>query len=302
MANLNLKKDFAKGDINFFAEFTANAQRMARILGYAIIAVVILAACIICYVAYLIIGNLVIQANIDSMNKKLQSEDYINLDSEATSLQQMLQDRNTYYFTLTSLKSDADSAYVCDITAIRTLEQSIPSDTTISLYTMENGMFTIEGLSFSYYSPTEMVNILQQSELFNDLDITIERNDPSEDATPDSYVLNTIPVYYRFTITGNLIGDYTVSCTSYVDADICGGVSTHAVVSGDSDVIDVPAQIEYNGVVNDLTSVLVDGVAVTADELTQIIDSQTMTITPTGNMEIVFNYTAPAATTEESEA
>ena len=92
MPSLGTKKDFAKRDMNFFADFTAAAAKMTRFLGYGVVVGIVVVAAIVGIVVYGIIRNAIVQAAINELNNQLQSEEYAGLEARAAELQQDLND------------------------------------------------------------------------------------------------------------------------------------------------------------------------------------------------------------------
>ena len=66
------KRLLAKRDMNFFAEFTANAAKMRRLFGYAVVIGVIVVGVLLAIVGYDLIRNALIKAEITSLKIVLE--------------------------------------------------------------------------------------------------------------------------------------------------------------------------------------------------------------------------------------
>ena len=304
MSSINPKKDFAKRDMNFFAEFTEKSAKMKRYLGFAFVIGFAVIVVVVGVIIFQLIMNQVIQNNINDLKKELASDEYQDLGLEYENLSNTLQTKTDYYFALTSHKANVDSVITSDLDAIRLLEACIPSDTIITGYETTAGVFTVSGQTFSYYSGVEIVNMLNNSDLFNDVEISIIRYDPAENNEEAStYVHNVINNYYEFTITGSIVGDYVVSVVAYNNTDLnaLGGVNATSVESGDSYTLENIMTREENGVTYTLESILVNGTTLTEEEFSFVSNNDVFSFVPNSNASIVLNYVNASAATESTE-
>ena len=137
--------------------------------------------------------------------------------------------------------------------------------------------------------------MLQASDVFSDLNVVVEHvNRATED--PEDGSLLTINTYYSFIITGDLTVDSYISVSKVIDSELgitaVGGVTTTAYATGSTYEIPDIGTLEVNGVSYQLSNVLVDGVAVTPDELDAIVANNSISGRASGNLNIELHYTA----------
>ena len=80
------KKLLAKKDMNFFREFTANAARAARMLGYAMVGGILVVFIVLGLIGYLAVRNFMKQQDIDAITAELAGPDYAGLEEKAKQL------------------------------------------------------------------------------------------------------------------------------------------------------------------------------------------------------------------------
>ena len=180
MPSLGSKKDIQKGDLNFFAEFTASAAKMTRMLGYGVVVGIVVVALIVGVIIWGIIRNSITQSKIDELNTILNSEEYKNLDAESQQLQQQLNSYNNYFYSLSQLRGQVDTTRSVSVNLADLIKSSIPSDSYIDNYDINQNTMHVEGYTFSYYSALNFVKMLNKSGLFaTPVTLTVARVDPS---------------------------------------------------------------------------------------------------------------------------
>ena len=111
------KKLLAKQDMNFFREFTANAARAARMLGYAMFLGILVVVIVLGLIGFLAVRNFMKQQEIDTITAELQSPEYAGLEEKAKQLQEELRQKNNYYYALTSMRTNVDRTATVPIRA-----------------------------------------------------------------------------------------------------------------------------------------------------------------------------------------
>ena len=104
MALFGSGKGYSKKDINFFAGFTANARKQTQILAVVVFIGIIAIGISLAITAYDWFRNSGVKKDIDNLNTTLASEEYAGLELKAQSLQQEINDKNQYYYTLTEMR------------------------------------------------------------------------------------------------------------------------------------------------------------------------------------------------------
>ncbi|MBR2820397.1 MAG: hypothetical protein IKD91_00790 [Clostridiales bacterium] len=299
------KKLLAKKDMNFFAEFTANAAKQARLLGYGVVIGVLVVFVVLAFIVAFFIRNSIIKSQINELKELLSGPDYATLEQDSEALKAQLNDRTNYYYALTQMRRDVDEIDPAPVELPDIIEKCIPSDSFISNYSITNSMVTMDGYSFTYYSPVDMVNMLNAKNVFTARPtITIDRYEPdTQQLTIDEIIagasVNAINNYYKFSISGTLIANVHIAITRYTDGESdtssLGGIETITVKAGDQYEIDGVAQYEYAGTSYNLTSIYVNGVQVEEASFNMIVANNKYVDIGRGNYDIRFYYTPVGA-------
>ena len=309
MASFGSSKSYGKKDINFFAQFTESARKQARMLLYVILFGLLIFGIFFVWLVFDIIKNGVVKAEIKKLNDELASPEYANLEIEYKNLQQELNERNQYYYALTEMRREVDELPVADTDLAAILGDSIPNDSYIDSYSVSGNEMLIVGYTFDYYSALELVNMMQNSDVFVNLNYQIEHvNEPADGAVTvsgDSVdSINTIDVYYKFTITGNLTLDTYISVGRFVLDDTgaiapLSGVETVKYEYGDAYSVDGINSYESNGVTYYLSYIMINDVRVDEDQYAAISANNSISGIAVQNTDIELYYTAAAPVAEE---
>lgn len=295
------KKLLAKKDMNFFREFTANAARAARMLGYAMVGGILVVFIVLGLIGYLAVRNFMKQQDIDAITAELAGPDYAGLEEKAKQLQEELDQKNNYYFALTTMRTTVDRVATVPMEIPGILAKSIPSDTYITDYAINGSSIKYNGYSFTYYSPVDMVNMLNTAKVFTSRPLfNIARVDGTTIGGPEvfynSKTGDALPLnnYYTFSIDGTLISKVYISIGRYLNG------TTVKSLSG-VETTEYNAGAEYNftegidtyvsgGVTYNLVRVTVDGTDITPDNLANIKASHAFSGTAKANTEINLYY------------
>ncbi|MCR5529015.1 MAG: PilN domain-containing protein [Saccharofermentans sp.] len=303
MANFGSAKGYSKKDLNFFAQFTAKARKQARVLAVVVLAALIVVGFFVLWTAWALFNNLRVKGQVDDLTIELQDPKYANLDIEAKNLEQEIIARNQYFYTISEMRRIVDETPSATTDLANLIGENIPNTTYISKYEITGTEMTIEGYTFNYYEASNITNMLQASDVFSDLNLTVEHVNRAENDPEDGSLL-TINTYYSFIITGDLTVDSYISVSKVIDSELgvtaVGGVTTTPYATGSTYEIPDIGTLEVNGVSYQLSNVLVDGVAVTPDELSAIIANNSISGRAAGNMSIELHYTV-VATDEAAE-
>ena len=295
------KKLLAKKDMNFFREFTANAARAARMLGYAMVGGILVVFIVLGLIGYLAVRNFMKQQDIDAITAELAGPEYAGLEEKAKQLQEELNQKNNYYFALTTMRTTVDRVATVPMEIPGILAKSIPNDSYITDYAIDGSTIKYNGYSFTYYSPVDMVNMLNTSKVFTSRpEITVQRIDGTTFGGPEVFYNaqtgDILPLnnYYSFSINGTLISKVYISIGRYLNG------TTVKSLSG-VETTEYNAGAEYNytegidtyvsgGVTYNLVRITVDGTDVTPDNLASIKASHSFSGTAKANTEINLYY------------
>jgi len=301
MPSFGSNKDVVKRDMNFFAEFTANAAKMTRMLGYGVFAGIVVVLAIVAVIVYGAIRNVIMKAAITDLQNTLASEEYAGLEGRAAELQNELNDKNNYYYVLSQMREQVDTTKCVSMQLPDKIKNCIPSDSYVENYRITQSSLHIDGYSFSYYSVLNMVNMLNKSDVFSaPVTLSINRVAPSSVGTPSDFIDNGINNYYQYQVEGVLTSEVYVSVSRY-SRDVnglvssLGAVETNPYSAGDSYSIEGVATFVQSGVTYNLESVLVNNAGLNADEVNAIVANDRIDGLANGDVSIQLYYTvAPA--------
>ncbi len=301
------KKLLAKKDMNFFAEFTANAAKAARMLGYGVAAGVLVVFVVLAFIVAFFIRNTIIKGQIRDMENLLASEAYASLEAEYDKLKEQLNEMSNYNYALTQMRKTVDEIDAAPTDLPDVIAKCIPSDSYISHYLITSSQLDLEGYTFVYFSPAEMIYLLNQKNVFTARpSIQIERAEAESsgeeyDPKTKTTTVDVINTYYKFTISGMLVSNAHINIIRYEDiADstkVLGMVESRSVKAGDSYDIDI-ANFTYAGVEYKLTKIYVDDVIVDEASFAEIVANGKFTDVARKNAEVKLYYapvTAQAA-------
>lgn len=288
------KKLLAKKDMNFFAEFTANAAKAARMLGYAVAAGILVVFVVLAFVVAFFIRNTLIKNEIRNMENLLASSEYATLEQEYALLKEKLNEMTNYNYALTQMRKTVDQIDPAPTELPEVLAQCIPSDSYITSYAISSSSLDFTGYTFTYYSPVEMVYLLNQKNVFTSRPtistarVTQESKGETTDPVTKKTSIDLLNNYYEFTVSGVLVSNVHISITRYEDVEgsskTLGGIESMTEKAGDSYTIKPVASYTYAGVTYQLTKIFVDDVMVeegsfnaikTADEYTDVARKNT---------------------------
>ena len=307
MAKVNgvSKKLLAKKDMNFFAEFTANAAKQARMLGYAVAAGILVVFVVLAFIVAFFIRNTLIKNDIKNMENLLASPEYATLEQEYAILKEKLNDMTNYNFALTQMRKTVDQIDPAPTELPEVLAKCIPSDTYIDSYILSESQLEFSGYTFTYYSPVEMVYMLNQKNVFTarpsieTTRVTQESQGEKIDPETKKTTVDVLNNYYKFTVSGVLVSNVHISIIRYEDVEgstkSLGGIQTMTEKAGDSYHISPVASYSYAGVNYKLTKIFVDDVLVEEGSFNEIMTNDDFTDVARKNTEIKLFYAPVAA-------
>ncbi|MBP5655831.1 MAG: PilN domain-containing protein [Clostridiales bacterium] len=313
------KRLLAKRDMNFFAEFTANAAKMRRMFGYAVVIGVIVVGVLLAIVGYDLVRNALIKAEITSLELILNSEEYAHLEERAQELARELEEKQNIYYALTQMRKQVDTTNSAPVDLPDILKASIPSDTYVEHYAITSNEAAISGASFSYYSVVDMVHKLNESDVFTTVPklhiATVDptsiagvsdfiQTKPSADGKTSVTTFNLIDNYYQFEIQGTLLGEVYISIGRYANGDVAtslSGIETIPVKIGNPYEIADVATYTTGGITYNLAKITVNGIAADQNSVDGAKANNKIAGTAYNNIEIGLYYDKPVETTESSE-
>ncbi len=300
------KKGYSKSDINFFEEFTASARKQTQVLAVVVFVGIIAIGLCLAVLAYDIFRNLSVQKDIDDLNATLASDEYAGLELRSQSLQQEINDKNQYFYTLTEMRRIVDETAAAPVDIAELIGDNIPSDAYVDSYTLTGTSLTLQGVTFSYYDAANIAYMLNESDVFaNYVAPNLERDDTMNGA--EGVEENPIDIYYDFTISGNIVSDSVISVVHYANTEsgviALSGVSSQTVEAGAEYEIQGINTYTVNGVNYSLASVVINETALTPAEFASVSAADKVSGIANGNVEIVLYYNVvTVAEAEEGSA
>ncbi len=300
----------AKKDMNFFAEFTANAAKAARMLGYGVAAGILVVFVVLAFIIAFFIRNQIIKGEIRKIKDLLATPEYSTLEQKNALLTEQLNDMTNYYFALTEMRRDVNLIDPAPTDLPDVIAKCIPSDSFLSYYAVTNSTLTMKGYAFTYYSAVDMVNMLNNSNVFTaDPAISVVRMQPETDSDFAALASGLAPDvtnnYYEFQVSGTLVSNVHISISRYVDgaetATSLGGIDVKTVKAGESYTIDDVNEYTYGGVTYYLTRIYVDGIQVEEGSFNQIKEANQYVDTGRGNTDVKFYYSTTVAANAPAE-
>lgn len=308
------KKLLAKKDMNFFREFTANAARAARMLGYAMALGILVVIIVLGLIGAFAVRNYMKQQDINAINLELQSPEYAGLEEKAKQLQEELKQKNNYYYALTQMRTNVDRVATVPLEIPAILAKSIPSDSYVTDYQVNGSTMLFNGVSFTYYSPVDMINMLQASKVFTSRpEVEVGRVDGTSFGDSSYYYDlksgEVLPLnnYYTFKIEGTLVSKVYISVGRFLNGKTVtslSGVETKEFAAGSeysyTEGIDT---YTVGGVTYNLVKITINGTDVDAASLAKVKEAHAMSGTAKQNSEINLYYeVAPQATASQPAA
>lgn len=299
------KKLLAKKDMNFFAEFTANAAKQARMLGYAVAAGILVVFVVLAFIVAFFIRNQFIKNDIKNLQTILESPEYANLEQEYALLKEKLNEMTNYNYALTQMRKTVDQIDPAPTELPEVLAKCIPSDSYLNDYMLTESQLEFTGYTFTYYSPVELVYLLNQKNVFTSrptVEVTrVSQESKGEIVDPQTgkKYIDVINNYYGFSVSGTLVTNVHISITRYEDIEgsskTLGGIQTQTEKAGSTYEITPVKSYNYAGVDYQLTKVFVDDVLVEEGSFAEIFKNDKYTDVARKNTDIKLFYAPVAA-------
>ncbi len=291
MANIG-KREFAKKDMNFFSEFAASSQAVARIMGYMIIGGIVVAAVLITACVVLFVRWGILKAEVKRYDDKFESPEYATLQSDADALAAEAATINQYAYVMNSMIKQVDSETGVEFEVISEIEKHIPSNTILTYYYIDKDKVEIQGRTHSYYSMTEIGHMLQENEFFTNSNFQEERYDPSEDYSDEQLLTMYTNGEYTFQFIGTLQSKYTISVT-YVSVDnkVLKVEPSVMVDAAGSQTYKEVREITIAGNTYDLVAISLNGMTVSEEQLNAVLESDSLTVSAYGDINVQLQYT-----------
>lgn len=302
MASLG-KREFAKKDMNFFSEFAASSQQMARIMGYMIIAGIVVVGLLVALCVFQIIRLGIIKTEVKYYDNLFQTEEYQTMQLEADELSKKAEHINEYAYVMSNIVKTVDKETGVQFEIYNEIKSHVPSTSIITDIEIDKGVVTIKGEADNYYAATEIANMLQANNYFTNVNGAVERYDVTKDATAEQMVYSYINAKYEFEIIGNLSEKYAVSVA-------CVTTENKIIKVDNNEMVDAGSVFKKEGIATvtvagdtyNLTAVLVNGIAVSDDVFSDVLSADAFSVTVNADTTIELQYQIQVTEQVEEEA
>ena len=302
MASLG-KREFAKKDMNFFSEFAASSQQMARIMGYMIIGGIVVVGLLVALCVFQIIRLGIIKAEVKYYDNLFQTEEYQTMQLEADELSKKAEHVNEYAYVMANIVKSVDKETGVQFEIYNEIKTHIPSTCILTDIEIDKGVVTIKGESDNYYAPTEIANMLQANDYFTNVNSACERYDITGETQPEQMMYSYINAHYDFEIVGNLLSKYCVSVTSVTEENKIIKVDNNEMIdAGSVYTKEGIASITVAGDTYNLSAILINGVAISDDNFQDALTADKFSVSINTDTSIELQYTVQAAEQVEEEA
>lgn len=295
MASLG-KREFAKKDMNFFSEFAASSQQMARIMGYMIIAGIVVVGLLVAFCIFQIIRLGVIKTEVKYYDNLFQTEEYQTMQIEADELSKKAEHINEYAYVMANIIKTVDKETGVQFEIYNEIKSHIPSTVILTDIEIDKGVVTIKGEADNYYAATEIANMLQENKYFVNSNGAVSRYDVTKDATAEEMAFSYINAKYEFEIIGNLTAKYAVSVA-------CVSTDNKVIKVDNNEMVDAGSVFKKEGISTvtvagdtyTLTAVLINGVAISEDAFSDVLGADSFSVTVNADTSIELQYQIQAS-------
>ena len=299
MANIS-KREFAKKDMNFFSEFAASSQAMARIMGYMIIIGIVVVGLMVtlCIIQFIRWG--VIKAEVKKYDDLFATEEYTGLQGEADELAKKSAHINEYGYIVSEMTATVDRETGVSFDIISELEKHIPSNTIITTYEIDKGHVGIAGTTHSYYAMTEIVNMLQENKYFTNVNFEQNRWNASEEYDVEPLSHTYINGEYLFSITAALDAEYSVTVAALsVDNNILEVRKNEMKKAGEVYELSDITSINVAGNTYALSAININGSTISEEDFKNVMESGELKVEVYTDLKIQLSYVLTSAEGEE---
>ena len=304
MSSFGGKKELSKRDMNFFSEFNASSQKTTKLIAGFVVGALVAVGILVVITVVLLWKLIDVNKDIAYYDEQYKNENYEQLILQSQQLRDNLADSYEYLYALTDLRFKVDSNMGAKDTIIDLINQSIPSDTIVMRYEITGSQVSISAKSYSYYSQVEMVNMLQNSDLFSDVQIVGGREvaETFYD-TETGYTSVVMNAFYNYEIVGILDADYVVSVVSLSQSGIALGVQESVMIhSGDIYTVENISTLEQGGITYQLVSISINGISIDTASFDSAFNANSFSFKVTGNCKVQLYYEDAAVLAAQAAA
>lgn len=293
MSLANSKNDFSKRDMNFFSEFTSAAsQQFSSAFPFFLLAA--LAILVITLVIWGVCSFEIMkkQNRINDLRAEMASAEYQERLAKKDAAQAQVEQLREYYFVLSSLDSKIVSESVSSVETLVACVNALPNDTVLSFYDDADGTVQIKGQSLDEQSVYNYMKTLHDTELFSFIEEVHQAFDPGANGY-DKTSLMYGDMRYTFEFKCTLKGHFTVSWASFIEGTVSTPLTelrSQSFSAGSTFSLPNIASYTDNGITYNLSSVSINGVALSETALAEAIRNDNLDIKVTSNITINLMY------------
>ena len=289
------KNDFSKRDMNFFSEFSSAAsQNFSSAFPFFLLAA--LAILVITLVVWGVCSFEIMkkQNRINDLRAEMASAEYQARLAQKDAAQAEVETLREYHYVLSSLDTQISSVSISSAETLKTVVDNLPNDAVLTKYTDENGIVTIEGSALDRTSAYNYLKLLHDTELFSFEEEVTDAFDPTSNGYDKESLMFGV-FKYNFVFKCTLKGHYTVSWASFIEGAVSTPISqmrSQSFSAGSSYSIPDIATFTDNGITYELSTIKINGVAVSDQVLSEAKLKNELTGKVSSQISIEFMYKA----------
>lgn len=288
------KREFAKKDMNFFSEFAASSQASAKMIRNMVIGGIIVLGLLVAWIFFLLAKLGITNAEIKKYDDKFKSPEYVEAQSKAIELAAESAHINKYAYAISNMDATVTRETGIKKEILDHLKSHIPSTIIVTDYELTKGSLVVKGQSLKKSSVQEFAHMLNENDIFyRDPDISFERIDPKELGDKAFFVTNYLNASYSFEINARLDIPLLVTVSRVLNDSTVIEMPTNELFDGDVYPMEGINTCNVNGQDCTLTSVSINGEAIPAEELQNVINTGNFSVFLRDDTTIQLVYAKP---------
>ncbi|MBO7563831.1 MAG: hypothetical protein J6T40_03160 [Clostridiales bacterium] len=287
------KNDFSKKDMNFFSEFTsaASQQISSAIPVFLLLTVILLVFTLIVWI-YCGVQVMNKQNKINDLRAIMASADYQNRLKAKDRSQAEVEELRQYQYVLSTLDSKVSNKVAASSSTMAKCRENLTDDMYLTYYDDADGIVEIKGNCKGRESAYNYLEKLRATELFEFMETQIVPQDPIElGYDKDSLMFGSFS--YTFDFKCYLKGHYSLTWASFLDGTVptaLTALNRQSFSAGSDYKIPDIDKLTVDGVNYKLTNVKINGTAVSASQLSDILKNKELSGKITSNMNVELMY------------
>lgn len=297
------KREFAKKDMNFFSEFAASSQASAKLIRNMVIGGIVVIGVLVVWIFYLLATLGITNSEIKKYDEKFKSPEYVEAQTKAVELAAESAHINEYAYSISSMQATVERETGIKKEILDHLKTHVPDDMIIKSYELTKGSIVVKGEALTQDSIEVFAKMLNENDIFyRDPEISYERIDPKDIGSKDFFLTNFLNATYSFEINARLDVPLMVTVSRVLNDSTVIEMPTHELYSDDTYTLEGIATCNVGGQECTLTSISLDGAAISGEELNNVINTGKFSVYLKDDTSIQLVYAKPAVEEDAAAA